>query len=231
MRHHRGGGPLTVRSGLIAQAEPAVRTALPTDLSGPTAPTGPGGGVPRQPRRPVPSAGRPSGPPRRGLDPVVRRSTSSASRCLSGPAGHGRHEPPSRLWCPRPKPAAGCVPSRVSLVNSLRLSGTVPHSRVGVVSTTINRSRTPSKRPATATAIRMAARLTTRSRGCVTAAPRTKTSAGSTGAGRAHQRAAGTTPGSTTAERAQARGGRISRGSANTNVSLAVVTGWTVSKP
>ncbi|WP_235652697.1 DUF6542 domain-containing protein [Mycolicibacterium boenickei] len=101
-------------------------------------------------------------------------------------------------------------------------------------STTISRSRIRSTRRRG-----RVARRTIRCRACATAELTTRTAGWSTARGPGHRRAqppGAVTPGITTTDRGlrptvrvdQARGGRISRGRANTNVSLAVVTGCTV---
>lgn len=201
----------------------------------------------RPPGVPAASAGPPSGPLRRHAlgRAAVSATISAANSTARFPSGRGG---PGLRAQPSPEPAnlaGGCGPSRANRANrasSRRRSvairaGSTPDASVrsghAVDSTTTSRSRTPStRRPG------RAARRTTRCRGCVIADLRTKTTAWNTARGHGHPSArppGAAIRGTTTTDRrlvgsapAQERGGRISRGSANTNVSLAVVTGCTV---
>ncbi len=193
------------------------------------------------PGGPGASAGRPNALHR--LDPVRAVQPPVISTANSTAPFPSDHDGPGPRARPSPGPASradGCAPSRVNHASNHRPSAVRPaRSRPHVSarsdsvadSTTTSRSRNRSIRPPVP-----AARRTIRCRGCGTAVPTTRITAWSTGRGHA-QRPGDGTPRSTTTEArsppgpvnaGQARGGRISRGSANTNVSLAVVTGCTV---
>lgn len=205
---------------------------------------------------PAASGGRPSAPQPLGPVPAVLPraiwAARSTRRCPSGHVGPGPHALPS------PEPASPADACGLSRANSPRRSdATQVDSRSHVSgrsgsaagSTTISRSRIHSiRRPAPA------ALPTTRCRGCAIAVLTTRITGSSTGHGPAHPRVRqpgavtrgitttehqltsrrrtplfhGEKGGSASAQETWERGGRISRGSANTNVSLAVVTGCTV---
>ncbi len=208
----------------------------------------PAQGQQRQPQRHpgglAASAGRPSVPrrhaPARAVPPTEISAANSTARF---PSGHGGPGPRVRRNPEPANPADGCGPSRANRASSRHRSGvsgrprSIPRgsapSGSAADSMTISRSRNRStRRPG-----RVAPR-TIRCRASATADLTTRTAAWSTAHGPAHRRAqppGAVTPGTTTTDRRlgrphtdQERGGRISRGRANTNVSLAVVTGCTV---
>lgn len=209
----------------------------------------PAQGQRRRPQRPpgdlAGNAGPPNVPrhhaPARAVPPTAISAANSTARC---PSGRGAPGPRARQ---NPEPAnlaGGYGPSRANRASSHRRSGVSVRRRStprvsarsgsAADSTTISRSRIRSTRRRG-----RVARRTIRCHACATAELTTRTAGWSTARGPGHRRAqppGAVTPGITTTDRGlmptvrvdQARGGRISRGRANTNVSLAVVTGCTV---
>ena len=197
------------------------------------------------PDGPEASADRPNAPHRPDPAPAGQPPAISAVNSTVGfPSDHGGPGPRVRPSPGTVSRVGGCAPSHVSRAGNHRPSDGTParsmphvsaHSGSVADSTTISHSRTRSiRRPDPAV------RRTIRCHGCGTAVLTTRITGWSTGRDRAHQRVrrpGDVTPWTTTTKgrstrsrltRGQARGGRISRGSANTNVSLAVVTGCTV---